>query len=410
MLHAAATELTKTVLDAVQRMVEEEVKRRLEPTQGTAEVGCGAPSVSPIPVQSARNEVTVVLWSSEIASYLNADSWQTRTQALGKVWKRTHECSFRDAREKWLLRGQKPMFVTSKHVMAEAEAVTATATASGSAPARKRRYAADPFVGVQTAADVERFRLEKSAKDVLNLYKTKGKLLEDDTARLFEKVIGQPVEHRNAGVIWESGYSGIRRPLTVRPAGPIVDPGPYVVMGELDGCLVTPPFENVPVEFKLRMGSQGVSATIPYRDILQVQSYMEIMGADRALHVQRSFGSPTVMTTTVEKDQEMWDTKIAPGMEAFVCDVRKLLRGSLADEEFRHVVLSAVETTIALPPIVKTRILEVETTTTTKKTMTTSSLKRKVPTKMPFMEIRATKYNLRKRGPGVDAPCSSRTV
>lgn len=395
MIHAAATELTKTVLDAVQRMVEDEVKRRMmQPATSASEPALEADAPQPAP---ARSEATVVLWSSEIASYMNADSWQTRVQALGKVWKRTHECSFRDAREKWLLRGQKPMFVTNKQLLAEA-----TAAADPDTEVKKKKYAVDPYVGVQTAADVEKFKLEKSSREVLNLYKTKGKLLEEDTARLFEKVIGQPVDHRNAGVIWEPGFSGLRRTLSVRPAGPIVDPGPFVIMGELDGCLLQPPFENVPVEFKLRMGSKGISDTIPYRDILQVQSYMEIMGADKALHVQRAFGSQAVITTTVEKDQHMWDTKICPAIEGFVCDVRKLLRGSLADEEFRHVVLAAVETAVPLPPIMKTRVLEVETTTTTKKTLT---LKRKVPTKMPPIEVRATKYNLRSK-----KPCSSRTV
>ena len=361
MLQAAATNFTKALTDIVQRLIADEFDRRSvvavplaiegEPKQTSEEVNAVAAveqavSDAPRPEQQ-RSEVTVLLWSSEITAYMGNDSWMSRTQALAKVWRRTHEASYRDTHEKWLLRGQKPLHVTSKQVLA---------VGAGLGPRggnTKPRYSADPFVGVQSAADVEKFRRTRSQKDLSRLYRGKGKLLEEETALLFEREIGQPVELRNAGVFWDAttaaGQGGLRPLQSVRPPGPILAPGPYNILGEVDGCLLQPPFANVPVEFKLRMGAQGVSNSIPFKDIVQVQSYMEMLDAERALHVQRAFGTSTVVSTIVERDRDLWTSKILPAIEEFVCDVRKLLRGCYGDEELRHTVLRSVESSKAPP-------------------------------------------------------------
>ena len=364
MLQAAALEVAKTMTDFVQLLVAEEISRFREEFQSqqqklsnlapssasvavTAEdAGTVEPTLltlaalalpSDLPsspnteiatepsTSAAANEVTVLLWSSEITAYMGNDAWLSRTQALARVWKRTHEPSFRDAHSSWQLRGQCPLL-------------------HASVGAQERARAKDPFLGVQTAADVEKFRSTQPQRDVSKLYREKGKLLEEETALLLEKELGQNVELRNAGVFWQpTAAKGLRPLFSKRPPGPIVTPGPYTILGEVDGCLLQEPFQNVPVEFKLRMGAHGVSNSIPFKDIVQVQSYMEMLDAERSLHVQRAFGTAKVTTTIIERDRDLWANKIQPAIEEFVCDIRRLLRGCFADDDFRHTVFRSVE-------------------------------------------------------------------
>lgn len=384
MLQAAAADLTQVIMESVRQMVEAEVKRHLD---------------AATPVPPSRNEATVVLWSSELAAYMDTDPWQTRLAVLAKVWRRSHEGSYRSARESWLARGKRPLHVTSKHVMASNGEKAAASTPP-------TRVYTDPYVRIQTPADVSTFRAERPAKDVLKLYRTKGKLLEEETALLFSESIQQPVGLRNAAVIWQpvGSNSGLRTEPSVRALGPIVTPGPYVLQGEIDACLTQPPFANVPVEFKLRM--TGIPSTIPLRDIAQLHSYMAMMGSSRGFLVQRAFGSDAVDASIVQWDEALWTGKIVPAMEAVVCDTRRLMRGAIIDEELRHTVLLAAETCAPPPPsppsptdpITMPPSSPVELALMP---LTTLKLKKPKPKrKLPIITIPAPEmptYNLRKR-------------
>lgn len=368
MLQAAATDLTKVIMESVKTMVDAEVKRQLG-------------SAVPVP-RSA--EVTVVLWSSEIAAYLGDDAWLSRPQILAKVWKRSHEGSYRDAHDKWLLRGKKPLRLTNKQILSEGLGEMLAASTCST------KQSTDPYLKVQTSEDVERFRKDHSQKEVLKLYRTKGKLLEEETSQLFAESINQPVSLRNAAVLWDPSLNAgeLRQDPSVRPLGPILTPGPYVITGEMDACLTSPPFVNTPVEFKLRMS--GIPSSVPFRDIVQLHSYMAMMGSKKGFLVQRAFGSAAVDTTILDWDEELWCGKILPAVETIVCDVRKLLRGSLADEELRHQVFSSSETAAPTTPTVNIRKPPSVTMTLVK---TTTSKKRK---KNALPEIKMS-YNLRAR-------------
>lgn len=383
MLQAAAADLTQVIMESVRQMVEAEVKRHLDALPASA-------------VAPQRNEATVVLWSSELAAYMDTDPWQTRLAVLAKVWRRSHEGSYRTARESWLARGKRPVHVTSKHVMSVGGVHTAAT--------QPARVYTDPYVRVQTPADVTAFRAEKSAKDVLKLYRTKGKLLEEETAALFGESIQQPVGLRNAAVVWQpSGQnSGLRTEPSVRGLGPIVSPGPYVLQGEIDACLTQPPFSNVPVEFKLRM--TGIPATIPLRDIAQLHSYMAMMGSSKGFLVQRAFGSDAVDASIVPWDEALWSGKIVPAMESVVCDVRRLMRGAMVDEELRHTVLLASETAVPPPPPSPTDPITMPPSSPVElvfQPLSTLKLKKPKPKrKLPVITIPAPDvptYNLRKR-------------
>lgn len=392
MLQAAATDLTKVIMDSVKEMVDAEIKRALATSAYTRPA-------------ALKNEVTVVLWSSEVGAYMDKDPWQSRNQVLAKVWKRTDERNFRDVRDKWILRGKKPIHVTSKQVIQEA--LKNTAISETYLSKRTTVQQNDPYLKIQTVDDVEKFKQTHSTKDVVKLYRTKGKLLEEETSTLFSDKIGQPVSLRNTSVAWEpSGdTTGIRIEPSVRPLGPILNPGPYILTGEMDACLTQPPFQNTPVEFKMRM--TGIPSSIPHRDILQIHTYMAMMGSRRGFLVQRAFGTMDVDTTTVEWDEELWKGVILPAIESTVCDVRRLLRGSLADEDLRHQVLLASESSTSSPSI-KIRPPTSMTVTTIEQpgsvVVTTKPIrKRKLVDPLPDIQ----KYNLRHRP---TPPSTRRTV
>ncbi len=407
MLQAATAALAESVATAIQAMVDEELTRRREAGNDAAAVPVPVPVSNPNP-NPVRNEPTVTLWSSEIGAYMGRDTWTSKLQALAKVWRRTHEPSYREAHVLWLARGQKPLRVTSKQVMAALLRDDETDVGGGGDKKRKRCMPSNKYFKVQTVADVVDFRARQTPKDVLALYKEKGVLLEEDTAQLFSRITGHAVEMRNAGVTWspDGSVGALRECPSVRPVGPILDPGAYTIVGEVDGVLCAPPpHGNTPVEIKVRMC--GIPATIPFKDVAQVHSYMAMLGATQAFHVQRAFATDEVKTTTVQWNAALWDKEITPALEAFVCDVRKLLRGALSDEQLRHDVFASVET-IPAPPMAALDVLEVLHAADAKplKVVVTKAAKKqcKVGSRISkcvgvaLPEVRTAKYNLRTRG------------
>jgi hypothetical protein len=119
-----------------------------------------------------------------------------------------------------------------------------------------------------------------------------------------------------------------------------------VFSGAVDGWLTQEPFKDVIVELKLRM--RAIPATIPLRDVLQMQTYMAMHDVQRAAHVQRVIGTSQLVINMVERDETLWNGVVMPDIVRFVCDVRRLLRGEAEDDGIRHRVLAAVEK-VALP-------------------------------------------------------------
>lgn len=302
-----------------------------------------APSASVVEVR-ARNEPPVVLWASEAGAYMGTCSWLTRPKALYNVWRRTHEVSLMAAAQVWKARGRKPRRWLSRDIVAsmathghvEDKGVATSTTASE----RTR----DEFVAIQTAAEVATFRdcHGASAPETLRLYASKGRAAEDETADLLAMLLKQQVSARNSASLWRSdvGTRPMDKGYQVRPMGPLVDPGVYTIVGKVDGWLTEPPYENVIVEFKCRMGD--LPKDIPPQDMAQLQTYMEMHDTAFALYVQRSLGSSELVVQEVKRDPAAWAT-IKDALEKFVIDVRRLLRGSAEDEVLRHEVLLAGE-------------------------------------------------------------------
>jgi hypothetical protein len=284
-----------------------------------------------------EHEPVVHLWPSEVGSYVGQDSWRTREQALAEVWERTHPTSFRAERAAWLARGR----------VARRQSGSPSLVAAYGA---NQSLGTDPFPSIATADAVARFCTTASPQDMLKLFKTKGQLLEEETAQLFASVVQQPLSLRNTGSVWRPETdrpavpSGtVSRP---RPPGDITQPGPFLFTGAVDGWLTQDPYKDVIVEFKLRM--RAVPPSIPLRDILQVQAYMAMHGVTRTAHVQRVIGSSDLVVNMVSWDPVLWHDTVMPDIRKFVCDVRRLIRGSADDDAIRHRVLTAAEK-LALP-------------------------------------------------------------
>jgi hypothetical protein len=284
-----------------------------------------SPVSPPVSSPISPHEATVSLWASEVGSYLGKDSWTSRDKALGNVWRRTNEAHFRCIQTGWRTAGCRFGVFNSADT------------------ADKLRTVFDPYPEVRTAEDVAAFRARASADEVLRLYKTKGCLFEDNVAQLFGDSIHQPVALRHAAVAWRSdvGAAVAVGAYAHRAPGPITDPGLFTIVGEVDGWLLQPPYANTVVEFKVRM--QNVPPLAPDRDLLQVQTYLNINGVDNCMYVQNLFGTKELYVQSMKRDKRMWEEEVMPALRKFVCDVRRLLRSDAADKQLQHQVLMACE-------------------------------------------------------------------
>ena len=321
-----AARIAKAVMDAVPDDIVRELARHIYGDLNSR-LATAAPHPNP------SNEPVIQLWPSEVGSYVGQDTWRTRDQALADVWERTHGSSFRAERGAWLARGRTLRGHAAAAVSLE----------------RNQAAAVDPYPHIATTQAVARFCSSASPQDMLKLFKTKGTVLEEQTADMLAAELGQALSLRNSAAMWRPGGVQSAVPVTAarsRPGGPITDPGPYVFSGAVDGWLTQEPFKDVIVELKLRM--RAIPASIPLRDILQVQTYMAMHDVQRAAHVQRVIGTSQLVINMVERDETLWNGVVMPDIVRFVCDVRRLLRGEAEDDGIRHRVLSAAEK-VALP-------------------------------------------------------------
>ncbi len=290
-------------------------------------VTCVRQAVRDYSQQCIPKECTVSLWASETAAYIGKDSWTSRDKALASVWKRTNEAHFNAVFDVWRAHGG---------CLPDGDATKADVH-------KRLAEVFDPFPNVLTSDDVESFRKTASTSDVLKLYKAKGQVFEETLAKEFSKTVFQPVQSRHSSVVWSS----VTQRALPRPAkdirddnDSITDPGPFQIVGQVDGWLCLPPYENTIVEIKLRC--TRIPKQIPFRDFAQVQTYLHVHDTREAMYVQGLLGSRELRVETIVRDEGIWRSEIFPGLRAFVCDVRRLLRGASADVPLQSKVLSAL--------------------------------------------------------------------
>ena len=327
----------------------------------TAPTGCTArvtqEDVAAVSYQSA---LPLIKFSpSRLLEYLGQGPQGTqalgvqRNQALGEMWQDMAPASFVAARLAWQARGQKPRRMTSKELMAEAAAAAAAATAAAGMPAPvPGSDDEDPYADVQTPADVAAFQASHTQGETLKLMRTKGITEESKTIDMLHGMGG--VSDCGAALWWAPGAKGVGI-FTASPApgcpltGPVVDPGPFAVVGRIDCAMNTTDGHKVPVEIKTRMhGLAPADTPLPLRDRLQLQAYIQAMDAPWGLHVERVMGSDQFRSTVVHRDDALWADRVLAGLRAFACDLRRVMRGGLADEDLRHSVLASLASTDAV--------------------------------------------------------------
>ena len=272
-------------------------------------------------VSNTFNEPSITLWASDMSAYMGLESsFQNRLKALGGVWKRTNEAQYRAVHAHWRANG---------------------CTLQTDAPARALH---DPFPDVNTVDDVRAFCKSHLPADIMRLYKAKGRLCEEELAARFGTSIECQVTRRHASVTWRSDANvyASSAPRQQRPSGDITDPGAFVIVGEVDGCLTSGPYAGSIVEIKLRL--QELREQIPLRDYMQIQTYLHLFNAESAFYVQGLFGTPQLLVKSIQRDRNEFQTVILPALQRFVCDVRRLLRGEPEDSALRAVVLQECNT------------------------------------------------------------------
>jgi hypothetical protein len=311
---------------------------------------------------ATRTDPIIRLWASEIGGYLGKDAWTSRDKALATVWKRTDEVQYKEVSEQWKLNGGELQKKPEKSVA--------------------MRTRKDPYPDVKTMDDIIQFRKDASQEEVLKLYRSKGYLFEESVALDYGASIDQPVINRNTSTIWSypqgSTLPYYKASVPIPEDTNITSPGPFTIVGEVDGWLQTPP---TIVEFKLRM--QRIPDTIPERDMLQVQTYLHMNNVEQAAYVQTLFGTRSMVVKHIQRDTDMWNTCIYPGIIKFVCDVRKVLRGeALEDLQLRHRALKSVEsvTASAMAPLPPTPIPPIISAKTVKRGSGPTPIKRRKKT------------------------------
>ena len=275
----------------------------------------------PVPAPSMFNEPAVTLWASELSSYMgntngDASSFQSRTRALGGVWKRTNEAQFRAVMAHWRANG---------------------CMLQGDAAARQMH---DPFPDVRTADDVRAFCKSHPSADIMRLYKAKGRLCEDELVARFAQSIQREVSCRHTAITWHSNQAPLKLRdgvVTQRPPGPLTDPGTFSIVGEVDGYLQDGPYAGSVVEIKLRL--QELRQQVPLRDYMQIQTYLQLFQSPMAFYVQGLFGTEQLLVKPILRNPDEWQRVIMPELREFVCDVRRLLRGAPEDMALRALVL-----------------------------------------------------------------------
>ena len=156
------------------------------------------------------------------------------------------------------------------------------------------------------------------------------------------------------------------------PEGLILDPGPWEIVGAVDGAARDPTTGAVEalIEVKTRASPRTMHEFIPDKDFVQVQTYMAMSGVQACWYVQQlsqrylhreAFASCQEKTRIqlVEFDAAVWAQTILPAVEDFVRDVRRLIRGSRADARLRAAVFNlAVDRSPRLPRKVPERLVD----------------------------------------------------
>jgi hypothetical protein len=95
------------------------------------------------------------------------------------------------------------------------------------------------------------------------------------------------------------------------------------------------------VEIKTRMSPRSMG--VHPKERLQLQAYIHAMNAPWGLHVQNVLNTKHLIETVIDRDDVHWNTVVVPAVEAFVCDIRRLIHGTDADanQELVKEVLAA---------------------------------------------------------------------
>ncbi len=252
--------------------------------------------------------IPVVLWPSEMPAILALKgAWKSRMAALGAAWSRSNRPSFEAARERWLENNQR---LTLPPGDAETTSLAAT-----------------------LAMYSERGR-DNEARAV--------KALQD------EGFLGEL--HRNVACWWSSDDAP--RPVCDVASINVHRASPYRFHGELDAVTSAPDADGKRnfLEFKLRFG--GLEDVVPPGDVAQVRAYLMMTQYDYAVLHEHVHGSGGVgRTTRIDRDDATWSRDYKPHVEQFVCDVRRCMRGALADESLRQAVLDAYCRRDIPPPV-----------------------------------------------------------
>ena len=262
-------------------------------------------------VINAATEPTVVLWPTELAHIVGWDTRQSRDSVMAEVWRRSHYASFRAA-------------------------------------CGVLKPAVDKYPMVKTQEDLAVLRRVAPASEMQKVYAAKGRFMETHIVQLLSRRLGTDVTHRHTAFACRSAGVGaaLQKCAPPRPPGPITDPGPYAIVGEIDGW--TTDTNGTPLIFEVKTRFTGPpSSDISRAEWLQLQAYLNAHGVDTGLHVQCAFGSDELLVTTVARDDSTWRDVIVPALVAFVCEVRALFRGTPEDEPLRQRVLA---TTTPPPP------------------------------------------------------------
>lgn len=238
----------------------------------------------------------VVIKASDVAACIGLNPYKPSSEVFDELWKKNWPETFTGRTKNDLASEALGRSSGSRKVLAEAMAFRAenSEAAQGNFEKAREKIEADAAL----SAD-DRVKIVEHLRS--RCYTTHGTRSEDKTAVKVEADTGATLVRDNAF------YS-----LTVMEVGDVQ----YVITGKVDRIEVGADGSRTLVEIKNR--TRGFFRKLREYENVQVQVYLHMLGLTRAKLVEQ-YNSAT-NTIEVDRDEEMWDNVIWPGIVAFSND------------------------------------------------------------------------------------------
>lgn len=248
----------------------------------------------------------VIIKASDVAACIGLNPYKAWTEVRDELWKKNWPDTFNGKTKRDLADEALAKSAPARQVLAAALAVRAadSTEAQNNFEAAKAKITSDTTLSVNDRETIIEHLRSKC-------YTTHGTRSEDKTALKVENDTGVKLVKDNSFYNMEIlELDGVK----------------YVITGKIDRIEVKPDGSRTLVEIKNR--TRGFFKTLREYENVQVQVYLHMLGLIHAKLIEQ-YNSAT-NTIEVDRDEEMWDNVIWPGLVSFVKNLHNDAQNSVS--------------------------------------------------------------------------------